>query len=292
VELFAGVGGFSLGMKAAGIDVALAVEKDEQTQATYSENFPSTSVLCADVQELTGLEIRRLLEVAQNQQGREWDGKIALVFGGPPCQGLSRIGKRDVDDPRNQLIAHFCRLVEELQPTAFVLENVPDLLLPKYAGLIEPSLQQLQQAGYNTWTWVLNAKDYGVPQKSKTGLYRRNSHHTSPRLPAAASQVVTVREAIADLTKLSEEAFPQLFDTDELQLDLKQPLWKLSLLSTYSSSNRYSLHHPQLILTYLQAVASPVTLHQLLNDSRLPHRERRSQKAVCTALSGTELPEL
>ena len=149
VELFAGVGGFSLGMKAAGIDVALAVDSDEQTLATYSQNFPETSVLCADVQELTGLEIRHLLELSHRQQGLEWDGKIDLVFGGPPCQGLSRIGKRDVDDPRNQLIAHFCRLVEELQPAAFVLENVPDLLLPKYTGLIEPSLQQLQQAGYS-----------------------------------------------------------------------------------------------------------------------------------------------
>ncbi|HEY9833388.1 MAG TPA: DNA (cytosine-5-)-methyltransferase [Stenomitos sp.] len=223
VELFAGVGGFSLGMKAAGVDVALAVEKDEQTQATYSQNFPEASVLCADVQELTGLEIRRLLELSHRQQGLEWDGKIALVFGGPPCQGLSRIGKRDVDDPRNQLIAHFCRLVEELQPTAFVLENVPDLLLPKYAGLIEPSLQQLQQAGYNTWTWVLNAKDYGVPQNRKRVFIGGILHHTSPRLPVAASQVVTVKDAIASLTKLSEEAFPQLFDTDELQLDEKQP---------------------------------------------------------------------
>jgi DNA (cytosine-5)-methyltransferase 1 len=223
VELFAGVGGFSLGMKAAGIDVALAVEKDEQTQATYSQNFRETPVLCADVQELTGLEIRRLLELSHRQQGLEWDGKIALVFGGSPCQGLSRIGKRDVDDPRNQLIAHFCRLVEELQPTAFVLENVPDLLLPKYAGLIEPSLQQLQQAGYNLWTWVLNALDYGVPQNRKRVFIGGILHHTSPRLPAAASQVVTVRDAIGDLTKLSKEAFPQLFDTDELQLDQKQP---------------------------------------------------------------------
>jgi DNA (cytosine-5)-methyltransferase 1 len=223
VELFAGVGGFSLGMKAAGIDVALAVEKDEQTQATYSQNFPETPVLCADVQELTGLEIRRLLELSHRQQGLEWDGFIGLVFGGPPCQGLSRIGKRDVDDPRNQLIAHFCRLVIELQPAAFVLENVPDLLLPKYAGLIEPSLQQLQQAGYNLWTWVLNALDYGVPQNRKRVFIGGILHHTSPRLPAAASQVVTVRDAIGDLTKLSQEAFPQLFDTDELQLDQKQP---------------------------------------------------------------------
>ncbi|MBD1919794.1 DNA (cytosine-5-)-methyltransferase, partial [Microcoleus sp. FACHB-831] len=223
VELFAGVGGFSLGMKAAGIDVALAIDSDEQTLATYSQNFPKTSTLCADVQELKGLEIRRLLEVAQNQQGREWDGKIGLVFGGPPCQGLSRIGKRDVDDPRNQLIAHFCRLVEELQPTAFVLENVPDLLLPKYAGLIEPFLQQLQQAGYNTWTWVLNALDYGVPQSRKRVFVGGILHQFSPLLPTTASHAVTVREAIRDLTFLSEEAFPQLFDTDELQLDLKQP---------------------------------------------------------------------
>lgn len=109
------------------------------------------------------------------------------------------------------------------QPTAFVLENVPDLLLPKYAGLIEPSLQQLQQAGYNTWTWILNAKDYGVPQSRKRVFIGGIVHQFSPLLPATASHAVTVREAIADLTKLSEEAFPQLFDTDELQLDLKQP---------------------------------------------------------------------
>ncbi|MEP0754957.1 DNA (cytosine-5-)-methyltransferase [Trichocoleus sp. Lan] len=222
VELFAGVGGFSLGVKAAGIDVALAIEKDEQTLATYSQNFPKTSVLCADVQELTGLEIRRLLELSQRQQGLEWDGKIGLVFGGPPCQGLSRIGKRDVDDPRNQLIAHFCRLVEELQPVAFVLENVPDLLLSKYARLIEPSLEQLQQVGYNTWRWTLNAKEYGVPQSRKRVFVGGLRHQVCPLLPAKVSQVVTVREAIGDLIFLSEEAFPQLFDTDELQLDDKQ----------------------------------------------------------------------
>jgi DNA (cytosine-5)-methyltransferase 1 len=227
VELFAGVGGFSLGMKAAGIDVALAIDSDEQTLATYSQNFSETPVLCADVQALTGLEIRRQLEVAENKQGREWDGKIGLVFGGPPCQGLSRIGKRNVDDPRNQLIFHFCRLVEELQPVAFVLENVPDLLLPKNAGLIEPFLEQLQQAGYETWTWTLNAKGYGVPQKRKRVFIGGILDHTSPQLPAVASQVVTVRDAIGDLTFLSEEAFPQLFDTDELQLaGLRQKLIK------------------------------------------------------------------
>ncbi|HEY9601910.1 MAG TPA: DNA cytosine methyltransferase [Allocoleopsis sp.] len=99
----------------------------------------------------------------------------------------------------------------------------PTLHLASLRKSCEPSLQQLQQAGYNLWTWVLNAKDYGVPQNRKRVFIGGILHHTSPRLPAAASQVVTVRDAIGDLTFLSEEAFPQLFDTDELQLDEKQP---------------------------------------------------------------------
>jgi len=135
-----------------------------------------------------------------------------------------------------------------------------------------------------TWTWVLNAKDYGVPQSRKRVFVGGILDQFSPLLPATASHAVTVREAIRDLTFLSEGAFPQLFDTDELQLDEKPPSLEAQLPSTYSSSNRYSLHHPQLILTYSRAVASPVTLHQLLNDSMLPHRERRSQKAVYTAV--------
>ncbi|MEW5857042.1 MAG: DNA (cytosine-5-)-methyltransferase [Cyanobacteriota bacterium] len=278
VELFAGVGGFSLGVKEAGMDVALAIEKDEQTLATYSQNFPKTSTLCADVQELTGLEIRRQLELSHRQQGKQWDGKIALVFGGPPCQGISRIGKQDVDDPRNQLIAHFCRLVEELQPTAFVLENVPDLLLSKYAGLIEPSLRQLQQAGYNTWTWTLNAKDYGVPQGRKRVFVGGILHHTSPLLPTTASDAVTVRDAIGDLTFLSKEAFPQLFDTDELQLNQKQPTLE-------AEPSEY-------ILKLEQVFSSPPTTNpHLLTGCRLTRHTPSVVKRFKATAPGTKEPK-
>ena len=110
-------------------------------KSTYSFNFPLTEVLYANASTVTNQMIKeaayRSWSFHHPHSGREWNGQIDLVFGGPPCQGFSLMGKRLLDDERNSLIFHFYRLVTELTPRYFVMENVPGMLVGKHQTLLQ-----------------------------------------------------------------------------------------------------------------------------------------------------------
>lgn len=197
VSLFAGVGGLDLGISATGFQIALAVEKDPHTAAQYQINFPDTPVLCADISQLSGQEIRdRIYKKYPN-----WNGEIGLVCGGPPCQGFSRIGKRDPLDPRNQLITHFVRLVGELQPDCSIMENVAGLKDERYSELVNNTLSQWREFNYTLSEWRLNAADYGVPQ-CRERMFWVGSRHGNVEIPATVGIKTTLKEALADLAIL------------------------------------------------------------------------------------------
>src|SRR5512141_1485708 len=99
IDLFAGAGGLSLGFEQAGFDIVAAVEIDPIHCATHEYNFPNSVAICASVIDTSGEEIRRKASIG--------DIDIDVVFGGAPCQGFSLIGKRALDDPRNQLVFHY-----------------------------------------------------------------------------------------------------------------------------------------------------------------------------------------
>jgi DNA (cytosine-5)-methyltransferase 1 len=119
VDLFAGAGGMSLGFEQAGFDVAAAVEIDPIHAAVHHFNFPYARVVVESVANLSGAEIGKRAGIGTRA--------VDVVFGGPPCQGFSLIGKRALDDPRNGLVNDFVRLVAELDAQAFVFENVKGL---------------------------------------------------------------------------------------------------------------------------------------------------------------------
>jgi DNA (cytosine-5)-methyltransferase 1 len=158
VDLFAGAGGMTLGFEQAGFDVLAAVELDPIHCATHEYNFPFWKILCRNIEQVKGLEIRNDSEIGYRD--------IDVVFGGPPCQGFSLIGKRAFDDPRNSLMFHFIRLISELKPKYFVLENVPGLAVGKHRQLMTDIIEILYKRGYNIVEpyQVLNASYYGVPQ--------------------------------------------------------------------------------------------------------------------------------
>jgi DNA (cytosine-5)-methyltransferase 1 len=158
VDLFAGAGGMSFGFEQAGFDVLASVEIDPVHCATHEFNFPNCKILCKSVVDTTGLEIRNSLLIG--------DKEIDVVFGGPPCQGFSLIGKRVLDDPRNVLVYHFIRLVLELQPKYFVLENVKGMTVGKHKDFISEIINEFESKGYKVCHnyKVLNAAEYGVPQ--------------------------------------------------------------------------------------------------------------------------------
>lgn len=160
VDLFAGSGGLSLGFEEAGFDVAASVEYDPVHAAVHSYNFPQTTMFCRDIRSLSGDDIR--------DGSRIQNAEVTVVFGGPPCQGISLMGKRDIEDPRNELLGEFARIVSEINPCYFVMENVAGLVVGKHKVLLDGVVARLEQAGYKVLSpKVLQASEFGVPQSRK-----------------------------------------------------------------------------------------------------------------------------
>lgn len=210
IDLFAGAGGLSLGFEQAGFDVAAAVEVDPIHCATHLYNLPDCKVLCRSVALVTGAEIREAAGIG--------DRDIDAVFGGPPCQGFSMIGKRALDDPRNSLVHQFVRLVTELRPKYFVFENVPGLTVGQHRSFLAELVASFAEAGYavvNPYR-VLSAVDYGVPQsRRRLFLLGARIGLPQPEYPEGRPPRVSVREALDDLPKVS--AFPSLLETDSVE---------------------------------------------------------------------------
>lgn len=214
IDLFAGAGGLSLGFEQAGFDIAAAVEIDPIHCATHEFNFPRCATICASVTDISGDEIRRRAGLG--------DQEIDVVFGGAPCQGFSMIGKRALDDPRNQLVFHYVRIVAELQPKYCVFENVKGLTLGKHAEFLKELIAALGAAGYEVALpyKVLNAADYGVPQDRKRLFLLGTRKGNLPNAyPEPHAERVTVGEAIGDL--------PDANSFDELvYCDAVRAVWK------------------------------------------------------------------
>lgn len=230
IDLFAGVGGLSLGFEQAGFDVVAAVEYDPIHAGIHELNFPNCEVICTDVRNLSGSEIRK--------QSGIGDEPIDVVVGGPPCQGFSLIGHRVLDDPRNGLVFHFLRIVKELKPRTFVMENVPGMATGLHTRLLSELIEGFQEAGYAVRipARILNAANYGVPQDrrrlfllgAKRGIALPNYPSPQSRLPLRRSSngnghlnfadlpaCPTVWEAIGDLPNIDE--YDALHETDELR---------------------------------------------------------------------------
>src|ERR1044071_5241887 len=131
IDLYAGVGGLSLGAARAGFELAAAVENDDNALDTHSRNFPQTIHLDADVSTLNGDE---LLEAAELEDAP--DGLI----GGPPCQGFSHMGHKREDDHRNEQFIEFFRMVGEVGPKFYLGEDVPGILDPRFDDIRERAI--------------------------------------------------------------------------------------------------------------------------------------------------------
>jgi DNA (cytosine-5)-methyltransferase 1 len=154
IDLFSGVGGLTLGATRAGFTAAAAAELDKIAIHSHQINFPRALHLNNDVSTLSG---NALLAAAGLKVG-----ELAGLIGGPPCQGFSLIGKRQADDPRNQLFSHFFRLVAETKPRFFVAENVPGILTPNNAQLIEAAMSALPNSYTVLKPFKVNASRFGA----------------------------------------------------------------------------------------------------------------------------------
>lgn len=269
VDLFAGAGGMTLGFEQAGFDVLTSVEIDPIHCAIHQFNFPFWTVLCKSVEETTGEEIRNSSQIA-NQE-------IDVVFGGPPCQGFSLMGKRSFDDPRNSLVFHFIRLVIELQPKFFVLENVKGMTVGKHKEFIAEIISQFSESGYqvNANYQVLNAANYGVPQ-NRERLFLLGSRQNI-ELPKYPEKMIfpnlkspTVWDALQDLPVI--ENYPELYQQDWIITEFSNPSnYAKKLRNLEIAKNNYSYQRQydhNLLTSSLRSKHSPESMKRFAST---PH---------------------
>ncbi|QSB10847.1 DNA cytosine methyltransferase [Lysinibacillus fusiformis] len=217
VDLFSGAGGLLQGLLQTDYNVLFSVEIDKAAVRTHLENFPDIPVFDDDIRNLTK---EKMVELTKNSE-------IDLVVGGPPCQGFSVFGKRRFintqgynpkEDDRNKLVYEFIRVVRELKPKYFFMENVKGFLSLDKGLFVEEVIKEFKSLGYDKIEYkVFCAADYGVPQKryrmlmigNRLGqdiIFPEPTHSENPSL--LSHPYKTVGQAIMDLVNFTETDIP------------------------------------------------------------------------------------
>ncbi len=193
VDLFAGAGGLSLGAREAGFRVVAAFDNDPVLTSSFSANFAGTRVIGQDLSTVCGDAVRAAA-------GGRPDG----IVGGPPCQGFSAIGKRIVSDPRRDLLRDYFRIVRDVSPAFFVMENVRGLGYSDARGVLDDGLSLVSDEYSIFGPTTLNAAEFGAATSRSRlfviGIHKEcgdplsNEDFDDLRCPAA-----TVKDAISDL---------------------------------------------------------------------------------------------
>jgi len=225
VDLFAGVGGLTLGFLDDSAEAAcqfaprLLVDLDAEAREVVMRNLPHVPYIVKDVHELSGAEVRRRAGLGPGEP-------LHVLVGGPPCQGFSFLGKRAIDDDRNVHLFDFLRMVRELRPLVALIENVPLIITSHDGVVIQELCDGLAELGYSSCADILLASDYGVPQfrkrafvlayRSDLGVPPQFPRRTHERVPTAVLSMgesrtrfeldrlpyVSVEQAVGDLPSI------------------------------------------------------------------------------------------
>lgn len=197
IDLFSGAGGMSLGFTMAGFNILYALDNDPACIETYNNNLGKHGHV-GDIYEINKTVIEKTVK-------RKING-LDVVFGGPPCQGFSVQRRGEDNDPRNELVMEYIRIVLEVQPKFFVMENVAGLLSTRGKPVLRQLEMQCEKAGYVLHIQKLNAFDFGAPQDRKRVFIvgeKTEGPFTKFTFPEPTRPFVnapaTVREAIYDL---------------------------------------------------------------------------------------------
>lgn len=195
LDLFCGCGGLSLGFEKAGFDISLGIDIWAEALKTFEKNHNKSKILCGNLSEI----LPSYIEEKYLKKG------VDIIIGGPPCQGFSISGKRDVNDPRNKLYQSFVTYVEYFKPQAFVMENVPNLVSMNKGRVKNEIIKEFENIGYTVSYKILTASDFGVPQNRKRvffiGLLDPSNKFTFP-IETHLLGKITSYQAISDLPEL------------------------------------------------------------------------------------------
>lgn len=193
IDLFSGAGGLTLGLRRAGFRLIGAIENDPLAVETYRRNHPGTRVWVKDIRNVAVADVARTLRLRP--------GDLDLLAGCPPCQGFSSVrtlngGRRIRDRAQKDLVFEFTRFVRGLRPKSVMMENVPGLTSDRRLAALR---RQFRELGYECECRVLDAADYGVPQRRRRIILLAGRFGVPP-FAAGDTPRRTVRDAIGRLT--------------------------------------------------------------------------------------------
>lgn len=195
IELFAGAGGLALGVEKAGFNTLGLIEFDKDAADTLKKNRPNWNVINDDIANISCLDLEKYFSIKK--------GELDILSGGAPCQAFSYAGKRlGLEDARGTLFYHYALFLEKLQPKMFLFENVRGLLTHDHGKTYATMLDIFARAGYTIDKQVLNAWNYGVPQKRERlitiGIRNDLVGKTEYRFPKAHSYKPVLRDILLD----------------------------------------------------------------------------------------------
>lgn len=206
IELFAGSGGLGTGFANSGFNIISANDVWKAASETYIANHPSVKYIVKDIAKLSSDELLDGTGYTKND--------VDVIIGGPPCQGFSTLGKRFIDDPRNKLFKEYVRVVNEIRPKFFVMENVSGILNMEDGKVLKNILKSFNDIGYKLEYRLLNAAEYGVPQQRKRTIFIGTRTDIKIRYPKKTHslsgekglmQALTLWDAIGDLPQSDDE---------------------------------------------------------------------------------------
>lgn len=193
IDLFCGCGGLSLGFRQAGFLPVAGIDFNEYAIQTYQKNFVEAQGICADILTLDEKLIKETIGDLSD---------IDVIIGGPPCQGFSNANKNyvEADDPRNKLFFEFMKFVDLAKPKVIIIENVPQIIT-KDGGYAKKRITEIfEERGYEVRNEVLDASNYGVPQKRLRNFFIITKGQPFDMATITKSkEKVTVKDAIGEL---------------------------------------------------------------------------------------------
>lgn len=282
IDLFSGCGGLSLGLSKAGWTGVFAVEKNSDAFQTFTHNFNHKKALKFEWPEWLPQIAISTSELLENhrEELKKLEGEIDLIAGGPPCQGFSFAGRRQVDDPRNKLKNEYLEIVDIIRPKFLVFENVKGFTA-KFRGTENQShsdqvidqLRNLNWGGYHTFSSVLNASIFGVPQPRprfilvavRSDLIRKGVEINDPmknieqfaasfrRQKKLNGHEISVKEAISDLEVFASgtqnstdtQGFQQIAYGTEIHSEFQRLMRRGLPAGKAANSLRLARHRPE-----------------------------------------------
>lgn len=200
IDLFCGCGGISEGFRLAGFEILGGLDFNDEAIQTFNDNFKDAKGFSCDIEEIKNEDIPYMFDLL---------GHVDVIVGGPPCQGFSSANRwhKEMDDPRNKLFYEYIRFVEVFKPKVVLIENVRGILTRDNGYAKERIYEVLEKLGYNVDSKVLDASEFGVPQKRLRAFFlatRKDIRQvTFDQLKTMPK--VNVKDAIGELYDVEEQ---------------------------------------------------------------------------------------